>query len=86
MVSIVTDRAAQCECQLESKPMHCHPAIFPLRSPFGGLGRRSGRAMGQNYCRLDLVSILATGSRAPRRAKFTLPGQLVGVERGGMAG
>ena len=56
MISVVTDRAANRECELESEPMQCHPAVFPLSSPFRCLGSRSGRAMGQNHRRFDFVS------------------------------
>jgi hypothetical protein len=86
IVGVVTDRTANRQCQLKSEPMHCHPAVFPLSSPFGGLGNRSGRAVRQYYRRLDLVSVLAPWSRAPRGAKITLAGQLIGVERGRMIG
>lgn len=86
MVGVVTDRAANRQCQLESESMQCHPAVFPLSSPFGGLGNRSSRAMRQDHGRLDLVAVLSPWSRAPRGAKITLAGQLFGVERSGMIG
>jgi hypothetical protein len=86
MIDVVIYRAANRQCQLESEPMQCHPAVFPLSSPFGGLGNRSGRPMRQDYRCLDLVSVLSPWSRAPRGAKITLAGQLIGVERGGMIG
>ena len=74
MVGVVTDRAANRQCQLESEPMQCHPAVFPLSSPLGGLGNRSCRAMRQYYRRLDLVAVLSPWSRAPCGAKITLAG------------
>jgi hypothetical protein len=86
MVGVVTDRVSNRQCQLESEPVQCHPAIFPLSSPFGGLSGRSSGAMGEDHRRLDLVSVLSPWSRAPRGAKITLAGQRSVVERGGMIG
>jgi hypothetical protein len=83
-VDIMTNRAANGQRQLEPEPMHCHPAIFPLSSPFRGLGSRSGRAMRQDHGRFDLIAVLSPWSRPPRGAKITLTGQPIGVERGGM--
>jgi hypothetical protein len=84
MVGVVTDRAANRECELESEPMQCHPAVFPLSSPFRCLSRRSGRAIGQNNRRFDFVSVLSPWSGAPGGPKITMAGQRIGVEGGGM--
>ena len=82
----MTDRAANRECELESEPVQCHPAVFPLCSPFRCLSSRSGRAIGQNHRRLDFVSVLSPWSRSPRGAKITMAGQLIGIEGSGMIG
>jgi hypothetical protein len=84
MVGVVTDRAANRECELESEPIECHPAVFPLSSPFRCLSRRSGRAIGQNHRRFDFVSVLPPWSGAPGGPKITMAGQRIGVEGGGM--
>ena len=86
MIGVVTDRAANRECELESEPMQCHPAVFPLSSAFRCLSSRSGRAICQNHRRFDFVSVLSPWSRAPRGAKITMAGQQIGIEGGGMVG
>ena len=78
------DRLPDRQGQLEPQPLEGRAAVFALGSALGRLCGQTRRSVGQDDSGLDLVAILPTRAAPSRGPEFTLTGQRLGVERGGM--